>query len=95
MIEPHTLRHTGEPDTSRAPAQRAAADLTGRKRLVLEDIRRRPMAGFELDDLYPNWPPRTGSRRLSDLIREGFVEPTGETRVTEYGSPAAVYRAVS
>lgn len=94
MFDPDTLRHTNDPDTSTPGAEAAAVDANQRRQQVYDAIRIRPMAAFELDAVFPHWPPRTGARRLSDLKRQGRVERTGERRRTENGGYGDVYRIV-
>lgn len=89
--DPRTLAHTTDPTPSHIGAARAALDLNGRRRAVYDSITLEPATADELDDRFPQWPPRTAARRLSDLKQMGLVAPTGERRLTRWGQPADVY----
>ena len=86
--------HAGDPGTSRTAAALAWPEAGHKRRLLLEEVARRP-DGMTSDEavLFLGY---SGQRRLHDLKRAGYVEPLLDeagravTRDTRRGRPAEV-----
>lgn len=93
-LDPKTLAHHDDPETSKAMA-RVAAGKAGRRSEVWDLLRAEgPMTADELNSRFPQWAPFTASRRLSDLKRLGMVVGTGVRRSTSSGGAGEVYKAI-
>lgn len=90
--------HRDDPQTS-VDAAELAAPAAGSHRRQIIDLYARDRAGYrwlgytadEVDHLL-DLPPYAAQRRTTDLVRDGWLEPTGHTRPTRAGAPARVLR---
>ena len=86
----HSRLH-GEP-TSLEAARDIAHHADVQREEILYHLREYGPATADGLDGALDWRPTTAGRRLPDLVREGLVEWTGETRPTRSGRKANVYR---
>ena len=89
----HSRKH-GEPTSLEAAVSMTLAAQVQRRLLYAALIDLGPLTADEADDKL-EWRPSTAGRRMSDLVRLGFAEFTGETRKTRSGRRANVYRAIT
>lgn len=90
QLDPHTHARSGGPDTSRDAAHHLS-DRTTMMRTLLRAFAQRPLTAEEaaIECGYPAW---ATSKRVSDLVRLGFIEDTDERRRGSSGRAQIVRR---
>lgn len=86
--------HTSDPWTSRQAAENAAGKAAANRIQITSYVERmgeRGATADEVDTRY-GWAHLTAARRLTELEKAGLVVCRGDTRPSNTGSPARVYR---
>lgn len=86
--------HTSDPWTSKEAAYIAAETAYARRHMVLsalEQLGEQGATADEIDTRY-HWTHLTAARRLTELEKAGLVVCRGDTRPSNTGSQARVYR---
>lgn len=86
--------HRGDPATSRIAARLNAPRSGTQRARVLLALAERAQTDYELERRLGLKHSSVGTRR-GELVEGGFVEITDETRLTDTGSPAAVWRVTA
>lgn len=91
----NTITGRNHPDTSHAAALRALPCTGTGKARVLARLQEVHPAGLTDEELQRqlNMGPNTCRPRRVDLVREGWVEDSGERVPSSTGSPSIVWRA--
>lgn len=85
------MSHRGDPATSRGAALDNYPRSGTQKRRVLDELYRRGSRGATYPELQQALGIGSAQQRLSDLKKDGWVEPNGLERRTPRGSMADVY----
>lgn len=86
--------HTSDPVTSRFAAELAAAAAASHRLAILWQLAELGETGATADEIdhHRGWAHLTAARRLTELEKSGLVVCRGDTRPSNTGSPARVYR---
>lgn len=92
--DPKMLVRTTDPDTSMDAAEKV--DTTKLEKLVYEAIAKHPngCTSEEVMAHFPNHGIQTISPRYAPLIRKGFIEDTGERRISKNGRSQRVLKVI-
>lgn len=91
LAGPGQARHDA-PETSKTAAKLEQGPLRYRVLARFAEAGNNGLITIEAADLFPNSPVGSISTRISELLRDGLLEETGESRVSRYGTAGLIRR---